>query len=51
MSALFEWSRDKGAQAVELGAFASNERAIAFYQSLGFAPTLITMEHVLQPLE
>ena len=48
MLAFLRWSEEQGAEAVELGVFCSNERAIAFYRSLGFAPTLMTMERVLR---
>jgi GNAT superfamily N-acetyltransferase len=48
MSEFLRWSEEQQAQAVELGVFFSNKRAIAFYHSLGFAPTLMTMECVLR---
>jgi ribosomal protein S18 acetylase RimI-like enzyme len=51
MQAFLQWSEEHRAQAVELGVFCSNSRAIAFYRSLGFAPTLMTMERVLRPQE
>ena len=49
MLEFLRWSEKRGAQAVELGVFASNERGIAFYRSLGFAPTVVTMERVVRP--
>ena len=48
MSAFLQWSEEHQAQAVELGVFFSNARARAFYDRLGFAPTLVTMERVLR---
>jgi ribosomal protein S18 acetylase RimI-like enzyme len=47
MGAFLSWSEEQQAQAVELGVFFSNTRARAFYDRLGFAPTLVTMERVL----
>jgi GNAT superfamily N-acetyltransferase len=47
MAAFLRWSGEQQAHAVELGVFFSNARARAFYDRLGFAPTLVTMERVL----
>ena len=38
------WSIDRGAEVVEVGAFASNPRALQFYERSGFRPTLIHFE-------
>ncbi len=51
MTEFLRWSEALQAQAVELGVFSSNTRAIAFYHSLGFAPTLMTMERVIRARE
>lgn len=51
MLEVLRWSEERQAQAVELGVFFSNTRAIAFYHSLGFAPTLMTMERALRTQE
>lgn len=47
VSEFVRWSEEQRAEAVELGVFFSNKRAIAFYQNLGFSPTLMTMERVM----
>ena len=51
MLEFLRWSEEQEAESVELGVFFSNERAIAFYRSLGFAPTLMTMERVMRARE
>lgn len=49
MRAFFEWSKHQGARKVIVGAFAGNDRAIAFYQSNGFGPHEIVQEATLEP--
>jgi ribosomal protein S18 acetylase RimI-like enzyme len=44
VEAFVRWSQAHGVQAIDVGAFASNERAIAFYRRAGFRPTLVTLE-------
>ena len=44
IDAFVRWSRDHDAQVVEVGAFASNVRAIEFYEKTGFQPSLIHLE-------
>ena len=44
LEAFVRWSQAHGVQAIDVGAFASNERAIAFYRRAGFRPTLVTWE-------
>lgn len=51
MLTFLQGSKEHQAQAVEIGVFFSNTRALAFYYSLGFAPTLMTMERVLRTRE
>ncbi len=43
------WSRERGAEVVEVGAFASNTRAVAFYEKAGFRPTLVHLERPVGP--
>ncbi|CAA9245565.1 MAG: hypothetical protein AVDCRST_MAG77-1864 [uncultured Chloroflexi bacterium] len=38
------WSRERGAQVVEVGAFASNARGLQFYERMGFRPTMVHLE-------
>ena len=45
------WSTQRGAQVVEVGAFASNTRALAFYERAGFRPTLVHLERPVGPVE
>ena len=44
VDAFVHWSRERGVEVVELGAFASNARALQFYQRAGFRPTLVHLE-------
>jgi ribosomal protein S18 acetylase RimI-like enzyme len=39
-----EWARKHGVERVSVTAYATNERAIAFYQRLGFLPKSLTLE-------
>jgi ribosomal protein S18 acetylase RimI-like enzyme len=39
-----EWARGQGGERVSVTAYAANERAIAFYRKLGFAPKSLTLE-------
>lgn len=43
------WSWDRGAEVVEVGAFASNPGAIEFYARTGFLPTLVHLEKPRRP--
>lgn len=43
------WSWDRGAEIVEVSAFASNPRAIEFSAKTGFRPTLVHLERPLGP--
>ena len=40
--------KERGAEAIELKVFAFNERAIAFYRSLGMTAQSLTMEKRIQ---
>ena len=46
---LVRWSELRGAEVVEVGAFASNTRALAFYERAGFRPTLVHLEMPVGP--
>lgn len=39
-----EWIREQGGERVSVTAYAANERAIAFYRKMGFAPKSLTLE-------
>ena len=39
-----KWAREKGAERVSVTAYAANERAIAFYERLGFEPRNLSLE-------
>lgn len=41
------WAREQGAVAVRVTAYAANQRAVAFYQRLGFTPHTVTLGHHL----
>ena len=43
------WSRERGAEVVEVGAFAANARAVAFYKRAGFRPALVPLERPVDP--
>ena len=43
------WSEERGAEVVEVGAFAANTRALAFYERAGFRPTLVHLEKPVGP--
>jgi GNAT superfamily N-acetyltransferase len=38
-----QWSETHGAEFITVTAYAANETAVHFYQSLGFTPKLITL--------
>ncbi len=40
----FNWSKSKGVGVAEVSAYASNDRAIAFYKRLGFQPYSLVLE-------
>lgn len=44
VEAFFTWAKERGAQRISVTAYATNERAIAFYQRMGFAPKNVTLE-------
>ena len=44
VDAFVHWSRERGVEVVALGAFASNPRALQFYQRAGFRATIIHLE-------
>lgn len=39
-----QWAKENGSIRASVSAYASNERAIQFYQSLGFAPKSLSLE-------
>jgi GNAT superfamily N-acetyltransferase len=47
VAAFLDWARAFGAHRVGVTAFASNERALAFYQRHGFAPRSVSLERPL----
>ncbi len=49
VAAFVRWSERRGAEVVEVGAFASNTRALAFYEREGFRPTLVHLEKPVGP--
>jgi GNAT superfamily N-acetyltransferase len=48
VSEFLQWSKEQQAQAAEIDVFSSNRRAIAFYKRLGFRPTFITVEILVE---
>jgi GNAT superfamily N-acetyltransferase len=49
IDAFVRWSKQRGAEVVEVGAFAANTRAVAFYERAGFRPTLVHLERPVDP--
>lgn len=44
VSAFLQWSKEQGAQRVFVKAYSPNERAIKFYEKLGFKPHVLELE-------
>jgi GNAT superfamily N-acetyltransferase len=47
VEAFVAWARSQGATRMNVTAYATNQRAIAFYQHVGFAPHQLTFERTL----
>jgi GNAT superfamily N-acetyltransferase len=47
VDAFFEWAQTHGADRAAVTAFATNERALAFYRRRGFAPRSVSLERPL----
>ncbi len=47
VEAFVAWARGQGATRMQVTAYAANQRAIAFYQRVGFAPHQLTFERTL----
>ena len=39
-----EWARERGVERVSVTAYVANERAVAFYEKLGFTAKSLTLE-------
>lgn len=42
------WAKDKGVSKIELQLYTKNEKALQFYQSIGFNPVLSIMERSVE---